>query len=319
MRVISCDGGGIRGLLTADWLAAVEAELGGRIRDHCDLIAGTSTGAILAVALGQGISAAEIAELYVEHGGTIFPGGGRRLFDYLGRMFKQGISAPKYSADGLERVLCDRLGYGPLSSLTPRVMLMTYNTVTRSPEVLKSWVGSGKSVPAWEAAVASASAPTYFPAHIVKLDGVAVPLIDGGVAANNPTVCAIAEAMRLQEMGAARSGGALVVGSFGAGRSTRPISAKSAQEWGAMEWALPIIDVLLDAGPSVADYQARMLVTRGRYFRFQTRLEAAYDDIDDVSATNLNALRMMAMRHLRDEGGDLAAAELAALLKSKGN
>lgn len=120
-------------------------------------------------------------------------------------------------------------------------------------------------------------------------------MIDGGMVANNPTACAIAEAMRKDAR--VDNSHDLVVLSVGTGQRNRPISLKSAQEWGALEWAIPIIDVLFDGNTDSVDYIARQLVGDG-YFRLQTQLVIGLDDLDDVSATNIAALEMLAKDYL---------------------
>ncbi|MCA9299401.1 MAG: patatin-like phospholipase family protein, partial [Phycisphaerales bacterium] len=242
-RILALDGGGIRGVMTAYWLTQLEKRLGGATADHFDLIAGTSTGSILACALGMRIPAKDIVELYRMKGREIFPATAERLWDRFGRTFTQGISAPKYSDEGLEQSLRSCFGDAVLGDIgaRPRVMVTTYNTITRQAMVMKSWREEYAQVPLWEAAKASSSAPTYFPAHVTNVMGATMPLVDGGVVANNPTACAIAEAVKLH--GDALPLSRLVVGSFGTGESTRPISVRQSREWGAAEWAVPVISV----------------------------------------------------------------------------
>jgi hypothetical protein len=129
----------------------------------------------------------------------------------------------------------------------------------------------------------------------MKVEGHGCALIDGGVVANNPTACAIAEALRKDaRVDHPRD---LVVLSVGSGERTRPIDLKSAREWGALEWAIPIIDVLFDGNTDSVDYIARHLVGDG-YFRMQAELAVGLDDLDDVSDTNLAALDALADGYL---------------------
>ena len=155
---------------------------------------------------------------------------------------------------------------------------------------------------------ASSAAPTYFPAHAMKVEGRDCALIDGGVVANNPTACAIAEALRKDaQVDNSRD---LVVLSVGTGERTRSISLAAAREWGALEWAVPIIDVLFDGNTDSVDYIARYLVGNG-YFRMQEHLHIGLDDLDDTSATNLIALEFMAKEYLAKAETQTMLAELA--------
>ncbi len=317
-RILALDGGGIRGVMTAWWLAHLEKKLGKPTADHFDLIAGTSTGSILACALCKRIEAKDIVELYRERGRDIFPSTGSRLWDRLGRTFTQGFSAPKYGDEGLRSALRDCLGETRMGELdnSPKLLVTSYNTVSREAIVFKSWRDEYANVPLWEAAKASSSAPTYFPAHVTGVLGAQAPLVDGGVVANNPAACAIAEAVRLNED--AETGIGLrdfIVGSFGTGESTRPITIKQAREWGAVEWAVPVISVLMDGAADSVSYIAKQLIRNDRYFRVDCPLDKAFDDMDDASTTNIEALLNVAQRHLSSGGGKARIEDLAKLVK----
>ena len=316
-RILSLDGGGIRGVMTAWWLMQLEKRLGTPAADCFDLIAGTSTGAILGSALSRREPAASIVDLYRTRGREIFPSTAGRLWDRLGRTFSQGISAPKYSDDGLESALRRTLRDTTLGDLdtSPRLLITTYNTITRQAVVLKSWKPEHARVPLWEAAKASCSAPTFFPAHVTDMLGANAPLIDGGVVANNPAGCAIAEGVKLNRGRGAIPLSRFVVASFGTGESTRPITMKQAQEWGAVEWAIPVISVLMDGAADATHYIARQLIVPDQYVRLDTRLDKAFDDLDDASTTNIEALLNLAQDYLRSGGGNAELDRAAALVQ----
>jgi patatin-like phospholipase/acyl hydrolase len=320
-RILALDGGGIRGLMTAIWLERLESELGRPIREDFDLIAGTSTGGIIACGLVAGLPASRMVSLYRDRGRDIFPAAPSRLWNRLGRIFSEGPSAPKYSDEGLARVLKQvfedrRLAEVPKGKL---LLVTSYDTEARNPLVLKSTKREHENLRLWEVAKATSSAPTFFPAHVLTLGDRQIPLIDGGVVANNPTACAIAEAVRMNEA-LPETGCRLadfVVASFGTGDTTRPISAKEAREWGVLEWALPIIEVLMDGANDAVDYVSSFLVPKDRYFRVQTPLARAYDDLDRADATNLAALTAQAEDYLERGGGGAKIKQLAALLKQQ--
>ena len=298
-RILSLDGGGIRGLITCEWLAGVEGALAAAgkpgLLGSFDLLAGSSTGAIIACGLAIGLSPRDLAALYREHAHTIFPGIANRLWSRAGRLFSQGVSAPRYDGKGLERVLRQVFGDATLGDAQRPLMVTSYDTVSRKPVIFKSFKPEHQGLPLWEACRASSAAPTYFPAHAMTVEGRACALIDGGVVANNPTACAIAEALRKDAN--ADQPRDLVVLSVGSGEHTRSIDLASAREWGALEWAVPIIDVLFDGNGEAVDYIARHLVGAG-YVRMQTELVLGMDDLDDVSATNLAALEQTAKHYL---------------------
>lgn len=299
-RILSLDGGGIRGLVSCTWLRGVEDVLAqaGKpgLLGSFDLLAGSSTGALVACGLGMGVGPQTMAELYRAHGHDIFPGFGGRLWSRAGRLFSDGPSAPKYDGKGLEKVLRKVFGNATMGQLKLPVLVTSYDTMSRQPVIFKSFKPEHQGLPVWEVCRASTAAPTYFPAHPMTVEGKAGSLIDGGVVANNPTACAIAEALRHDRQ--VNHCSDLVVLSVGSGQRNQPIPLKAAREWGALEWAVPIIDVLFDGNTDSVDYIARQLVGPG-YFRLQTDLLAQLDDLDDASAANIAALESMATDYLQ--------------------
>lgn len=318
--ILCLDGGGIRGLVTAVWLKALADRLERPLREQFKLIAGTSTGSILACAVGLGFEPQRIIDLYRTRGREIFPETPERLWSRLGRVFTQGPSAPKYDGAGLRREIQAAFGAGTrLGDLPVRTMITAYDTLNRNAKVFKSWHDEDKGLRVHELVVASCSAPTYFPAQVMTIGSAELPLIDGGVFANNPTACALAEAIRINIDEADEALrvplSKFIVASFGTGEATRPIPIRAAREWGAMEWAIPAISVLFDGANDAVDYIAAQMVARGNYFRIQTPLDHAYDDMDDASESNMNALVAVAEEYLENKGGDGALDLLARRLR----
>jgi predicted acylesterase/phospholipase RssA len=141
-----------------------------------------------------------------------------------------------------------------------------------------------------DAAHASSAAPSYF--EPVRVNG--ATLVDGGVFATNPAVCAYAQAAGRLEL--------LV--SLGTGEHTRRLPYEKVRDWGRLEWAAPILDVVFDGSADAVDEQASALLA-DRYVRLQTRLEEASDDLDDASPGNLAALRREAERLIAARASDL--------------
>ena len=272
MKVLSIDGGGIRGLIPALVLAEIEQRTSRRIAELVDMIAGTSTGGILACALGKPdpLPAAEIASLYVEEGPKIFDRSLLKQITSLG-----GYLDERYSSGGLERALERYLGDTPMSAATLPLVLTTYDTEARAIHLLRS-EGEHSGASMVDAAHATSAAPTYF--EPVRLDG--ATLIDGGVFAVNPALVAYAELRGKLDL----------LLSLGTGEHTRPLPYEKVKDWGQLEWARPVIDVVFDGGQDAVDMQLRALLPDG-YVRLQTQLEKASDDLDDASADNLERLR----------------------------
>ncbi len=286
MKVLSIDGGGIRGLIPALVLAEVERRTGRRIAELVDLIAGTSTGGILACALAKPdpLPAEDIAGVYVEEGPRIFD---RSLLKRI--VSVEGYLDERYDDAGLVRALERYLGATRLDEATVPVLLTAYDLELRRVHLLRS-SGGGSGATMVQAAHATSAAPTYF--EPVRLDG--ATLVDGGVFAINPALCAYAEV-----------GGALdLLVALGTGEQTRRISYEQARGWGQLEWARPLIDVVFDGGQDAVDFQLGALLGE-RYVRLQTRLDEASDDLDDASAANLAALRREAERLIAARDGEI--------------
>jgi patatin-like phospholipase/acyl hydrolase len=291
-RILSIDGGGIRGIIPAVVLAELERESGKRTNQLFDMLAGTSTGGILSLALslpgGDGAarwSAREIVDLYLEHGPEIF---NRSL---LHRIRAVGsILDEKYPDTGLESVLKRYFGDAMLSQALAEVLVTSYELEGRDPYFFKRRKALATpdedDYPMWQVARATAAAPTYF--EPLKLETGAIPgyyaLIDGGVFANNPAMCAYADAHRFEP------GTDIVVVSLGTGQLESPIHYEDAKDWGMLEWARPILDVVFDGVADTTDYQLRQLMPDDRYFRLQTTLASGNDEMDDASQENMRAL-----------------------------
>jgi uncharacterized protein len=313
-RILCLSGGGVRGLITAIWVNRLEQKLGAPIGQFFDLIAGTSAGSLIACGLSAGIETGTIVTLFRTRAQEIFPNPTARFLSRFLRSFNQGFDAPRYDARGLEQVLRDVFGDRRFGDLQVPTLVTSYNLTAREALVFKTVKGIHEkynNLPVWEICKASSSAPVYFPAHVTTIDGKLVPLVDGGVVANNPTACAIAEGARLnrQTVGIEQ----FIVASFGTGESTRPISIQDAQNWGALGWVLPLIDVLFDGSADAVDYIARQLLADDNYFRFQTPLDKAFDDIDRADPANLNALTQVAQEYLAREGDALLDRLVAAI------
>lgn len=317
-NVLSIDGGGIRGVIPAVFLATmaeiIERKHGQSLTEYFQMISGTSTGAILAAGLATEIDVSKMQHLYANLGREVFPYQHRWSFERISLWFQYGLSAPKYSAAPLEKLLKEVIGAETLGEVNDRVRLLVpfYDTKARSTEFFKSYAATASGtlefgdVPLWEVALCSSSAPTFFPAHRLEANGRIYSAIDGGVAANNPVACALADAAK--EAGSLDS---IRIVSLGTGASTRGIPLSDAQEWGALEWAIPLVDVFMDASGDVSRYIAQSLVGQQNLMRLQFALDSEKwgvkplsDDMDDASPENIRSLRVAAEKYLEQGAQD---------------
>jgi len=306
--VLSIDGGGIRGIIPAKILEHVERKTRKRTAEMFDLIAGTSTGGILALALAvpdsddnPAFSADDLAALYEKRGKDIFYRSSYHCLSSIG-----GLAEEKYPHQNLEAVLHEYFAEYLVQHAITNVMVSAYEIEERSPFFIKSWDGNTWLARMRDAARATSAAPTFFePARVHFEADVAAALIDGGVYVNNPAMSAYAEARRLWP------DERIVVVSLGTGEATRPITYEEARDWGAVGWIAPLISVMMHGQAEAAHYQLRNIL-RGDFYRIQGRLNIALDDMDNASASNILALGEEARRIAYHHEGNLA--EICALL-----
>jgi uncharacterized protein len=297
--ILSIDGGGIRGLIPALVLGRIEGRTGKPIAELFDVIAGTSTGGILALGLtcpGKGgrprYTAADLAEMYVKDGTTIFP------HECLGKV--RQLIEPKYSSKGRDAVLAQRLGEARLKDALTEVVITAYDITARKPRFFRS-VRAKQSPEAdfamRDLARATSAAPTYFEPVRLPVARAAKPyvLVDGGVFANNPGMCAFVDDSTVQ----GEVERTLMV-SLGTGELIRPYRYRCAKHWGALQWAQPVIDVFLDGESDTVNYQLKTILGK-RYHRFQVKLTSASDNLDDASASNIEKLEHQAEELLENQ------------------
>ncbi|WP_413168080.1 patatin-like phospholipase family protein [Capilliphycus salinus ALCB114379] len=346
-RILYFDGSGIRGLLTATMLEEVEDKLKAinpdkELRDYFDIIAGTSSGSIIALAVAQGISALEIRSFFKGDGNRIFPDPKSTLFSLIQRFLEQDVdwttfnpfnvldvdnanikkmmSQPVYDDKGLEEVLRENFSEQLFGELKPLVIIPSYDVYNRRATVFKNKDDLYKSLPVWEVCKASCSAPVAFPAHLInndnfiyglkkqaeqakkfgkksnlKIPNEGLPFIDGGLVANNPVLCAIAECRKVFKRFPS-----LVV-SFGVGAGLHRITIRQSQGWGALNWAslirnIPLMDVFTDGSSDATDYIVEQLLEQENdYVRFQPFLK------EDVSTFSANEKNMIALEEAADD------------------
>jgi uncharacterized protein len=301
MRVLSIDGGGIRGLIPALVLTAIEERSGKRIYELFDLIAGTSTGGILACALcaPDPLPAQELVGLYEDEGPKIFD---RSVWQRI--RSAEGLLDEKYDASALDRALERFLSDKRLAEAKPDLLVPAYNMGDPGPYFFKSRKAreEGEDFPLSQVARATSAAPTYF--EPFELTGEA--LVDGGVFATNPAMCAFAEVMRFEPTAN------LLLLSLGTGQRTHKRSFDEVRNWGLVEWAKPILDVVFDGVSDAVDYQLQHVLEAGHYWRLQVELTQASDAMDDAGEENLRKLRAQAEQLIADRSADIDAA-IAAL------
>jgi uncharacterized protein len=314
-KVLSIDGGGIRGIIPAMILAEIERRTGKRTAEVFDLVAGTSTGGILALGLtkpgqdgGPEYSAKKLIDLYETEGGKIFDRPVWHRIHSAG-----GLAEEKYPAKGIEEVALEYFGDVHLAEALTEVLVTAYEIERRGPWFFKRRHArdqnrEGDNFLMREVARATSAAPTYFePLPLTWGPHGERAFIDGGVHSNNPAMCAYVEARKTHP-----EENDFLVLSLGTGEPTREMPYEEVKDWGLALWAQPILNVVFDGVADTVDYQLRELLSTEegdarRYYRFQTVLAIGKDDMDDASATNIQALKTKAQEIIDENDATLKA------------
>ena len=303
IRVLSIDGGGIRGILPAIVLAELERRTGKASSKLFDLMAGTSTGGIVALGLSMpdergepAWRAEELIEIYARDGIRLFPA---VPLGEIRAMFHR-----RYDEAEIATLLHGYFGDTMLSQAACDVLVTSYDVVGREALILTN--RSAREDPALDmpmriAARATAAAPTYF-APIESTFG-SPPrervLIDGSVFANNPAMCAFTELQRRNY------GSNVIVVSLGTGSLTRRYRWDAVNEWGLAHWARPLLHIVIDGAGETVDFQLRTMLGKQRYHRLQIDLLHASDDLDDASPENIEHLKSEARRLINERDREL--------------
>jgi len=276
-RILSLDGGGIRGVYTATLLSRL-CEHFPNLFENVQLMAGTSTGAILALALASGKSAQALLGLYREFGRFVFDDS---ILDNI-RDLGHTVGA-QYDGTALLTLLREQFGEHTLGDLQTKVLIPTFDLQAPpkemrpcmwKPKFFHNYPGADSDAHERivDVAMRTTAAPTYFPVY--------QGYIDGGIVANNPSMAALAQALHPTTGGQTLSSVRLL--SVGTGISIRNVPGENL-DWGLLQWAPQLVQLMMDGAMGVADYQCNQLLGE-HYHRLNALLhgDVALDDIDQV-------------------------------------
>lgn len=316
-KILSIDGGGIRGIIPITLLAQIEKMTGKPISKTFDLIAGTSIGGIIALMLTvpdannkPKYSALDIKNFYIKFGKSVFKKSFFRTVFSLGSLLSY-----KYSTNMLDYYLNEFLGNIRLNRTLTDVIIPAYETEGSNPYFFKSryartpW--ENKENPYLkQVARATSAAPTYFEPFNLNDKST---LIDGGLFANNPAVCAYSEAKNV--FGDEKE---FLIVSLGTGEHNKPYTYDQLKNRGLIGWARPILDNVMNGASRTVDYQLNAMINKNssdQYYRFQVQLDAKADRMDDASDENLRRLETFANNEIKENYSKLT--KLCNLLREK--
>lgn len=191
-KILCIDGGGIKGLFSAQVLAKFEDVFKTRICDQFDLICGTSTGGIIALAASAEIPMSDVVSFYKEKGPLIFAQSKKSFLGRLILCFKQFIYKGKYDNAELKKALINVFGEKKLSDSSNLLCIPAFDIINAKPRVFKKDYNEfteDKEKTYVDVALATSAAPTYLPIHNIGSS----QYVDGGVWANNPSLVGLME------------------------------------------------------------------------------------------------------------------------------
>ncbi len=329
-RILSIDGGGIRGIIPAMILAEIEARTGRRISQLFNMIVGTSTGGILALGLTmprQGenhnnmprYTAEELVGFYQTQGKQIFRRSFLRRLPLIGKVARWMTA--KYSPEHMQRILTNHFQETRLQEALCEVIIPSYELGVARPWFFKSACAQSDETYDFlmrDVALATAAAPTYFPPHQMSVmveneetgmgEEHAGRFVDGGVYANHPAMCAVAE-IKMRYPSAQ-----ILLVSLGTGERALRYE-RNRQRWGVSFWLKHILDVIFDGASDTVNYQLEQFMPffsastddeETGYYRFQFQLSEGHTKMDDVSDDTLDNLQGLANILIREEENGLA-------------
>jgi patatin-like phospholipase/acyl hydrolase len=279
-RVLALDGGGIRGLVTTLLLQRIVSVPGlENFLEDIDLVAGTSSGGLIALGIAHQVNLAKLRDLFINSGPRIFDDSWLDDLVDLGK-----LRGADYAITPLRREIQKLFGSASLGHLKKRVLITSFDLDnedphrrTWKPKLFHNFSGQGndRSTPVYKVGLYTSAAPTYFP----SVDG----YIDGGVYAANPSMCALAQTQD-RRYRPTPSMDRITLISLGTGTSLQYIKGRS-HDWGYVQWVKPLMNLMLDGTAGIADYQCRQILA-DRYHRlapsFPTGRSVPMDDATNI-------------------------------------
>ena len=250
-RVLSFDGGGLKGLISLGVLKKVSAELGSEAWIHeADVYAGTSTGGLIALSLASGKSLDQIIDFYKNFGAGIF---NRSSLYYISSVFK--FIHAGYRNTALEGHLENMFGETRLDELKKKVVVVSFDLDIKenkrnrwAPKIFHNFEGNDQDKDLLRnVGLYTSAAPTYLP----SVEG----FVDGGVCANNPSMCALAQVLDPRNK-SQRDIESVRLISIGTGENPVFVRRKRVR-WGILGWNTRLLSMIMDGPVGIADYQCK--------------------------------------------------------------
>ena len=309
IKILSIDGGGIRGIIPVTILSEIEKRTGKQIYELFDFIAGTSTGGLLTLFLNKNnpAPAAALSELYLKHGQDIFPPKPVRktnlctmLKDKLKNTLEDYLSGPKYSVGGINQILKFLVKNETYKETIKPCLITSYETENNKAVFFTNYTERYQNTLIRDIARATSAAPTYFEPVKIKDKGT---FIDGGMHSNNPAMCAYIEVIKLlKKEGLDIKNKRIVMVSLGTGDCLDSYEYNEMKGWSALNWITgPLLPYFFGGNSSTVEYQLQQLLPEDCYYRFQVKLPKELDAMDNADPENVKALQHYALANIEKD------------------
>lgn len=308
VKILSVDGGGIRGIVASTILEAIENRMADDtpMHERVDIITGTSTGGLIACGLtvpdesgNPKFGIADLIETYQTLGKDVF---NSTFWHKLKTLW--GLVGPRYPITGLENVLEKKYSDAKLKDALTEIIVCTYDLTTREPVIFSSKDDALNDITMVEAAMGTASVPSYFPSVSVTSIPGNYNLIDGGIFAVNPALCALAFSK------VRNPSEPIDIISIGNGHYQKSLPYSETKDWGMLQWAMPVTDVILDGVNDAIHFQTKILCNAdgGEYVRLQFDLPKSLEAMDNADRSNIDKLRETTLEYIRQNPDVIDAA-----------
>lgn len=307
-RILSIDGGGLKGLIPLQVIKEIERITAQPIHKSFDLIAGSSTGGLLTCALLLAESGVEVGKrkysltdiehIFLHKGKDIFPNYGllRKLYSSARNLIR-----PQYNAEKYQAILEDFLQEHRISSCLKPLFISSYDLQSKRPLLFTTREASRLAelnARLVDVCRATSAAPTYFPSYSFTYNNAQVICVDGGLILNNPALAALIEVLGnntykyYNKLETEISLADIAVLSLGTGLTVSSYNANASKNWGQLQWIRKILGIVIGAPPLLVENQLETIYNslglRNNYLRINVEIDNKYAKMDDSSPETLS-------------------------------
>jgi patatin-like phospholipase/acyl hydrolase len=270
--VLSIDGGGVRGLASANFLSKLDKKIPKKLSESFDLLVGTSTGGIISLAISiLDLEGEDLVKIYSKENL-------KKIFS----PFRYRILGSKYAGKIKRKTFDEYFGAEDLGSSKVPLIITAFDLEKRRVKMFKSWKEG--YLPARRVAAATSAAPTYFPAESIEGKW----YLDGAVSTNNPVLIAYSEAKKLWP------NEDIKILSVGTGYNSKRLDGKRARKWGSLAWLnAGIIQILMESN---IEHVIAQSLFEENYLRVDSELSGIESSFDNTSKRNLDSIKALGDR-----------------------